>query len=345
MSASRRLGPLGLLAQARGAFLWPVPVADEPVDNAAAAPTLPADRPLRVVTWNLQFAAGREQAFFYDYGDATSVPRGTVLRTLDAMAELLHGLRPDVVLLQEVDRGARRTGYIDQHAWLSRALDLPCRTSSCYWRAPYVPTPAHAPLGKVELHLSVLGRYRLGAARRHALPLLHESPLRQLFNLKRALLEVTVPTDDGRAITLANTHLSAFSRGDGTLDRQLALIDARLAALEAAGEAWMIAGDFNTLAPADDVARLPAVDRGWYPEASSPILPLLARWGDPVGVGWRADPDAWRTFLPFGAARPDRTLDYLLHGTRVEVLSHRVVHEASALSDHLPLLTEIRLAP
>ncbi len=42
----------------------------------------------------------------------------------DRTAGVLSALNPDIVALQEVDAGCRRTGFIDQAAYLARALDM-----------------------------------------------------------------------------------------------------------------------------------------------------------------------------------------------------------------------------
>ena len=43
---------------------------------------------------------------------------------LPATATAIRGLAADVIALQEVDRGLRRTGTVDQVAWLARALGM-----------------------------------------------------------------------------------------------------------------------------------------------------------------------------------------------------------------------------
>ena len=53
----------------------------------------------------------------------SSVPsKKTVLSTLDELADVIAREDPDLVLLQEVDRGARRSWYVDECAELLRSL-------------------------------------------------------------------------------------------------------------------------------------------------------------------------------------------------------------------------------
>jgi endonuclease/exonuclease/phosphatase family metal-dependent hydrolase len=323
----------------RTLFFFPPERMQVPVSCRADAAPLPTDRPITVLVWNIQFGAGRGQGFFYDYGDAVSVPAEVVQETLRGIAAVIRDVDPDVVLLQEVDRNSRRTARIDQHAWLVEETGYPCHASTPYFRAAYVPHPPQEHLGRMDMHLSVLSRYRIDDVVRYQLPLLQESPVRRLFNLKRALLEVRVPVADGAPLVLFNTHLSAFARGDGTVDRQVAMVGEHLARVEAERSPWLIGGDFNALAPGDDPKRFDPQERALYPEAVTPVQPLLDRYGDPVGVDrWRDQPEAWRTFVRYGQDVPDRTLDYVFHGTQVRPVAHRVLQEHNTLSDHLPLV-------
>ena len=89
----------------------------------------PSRKKLKVLSWNIQFAASTKHNFFYEGGTAVSVPSADdVHATLDTIAATIQKEDPDIVLLQEVDRGARRTWYIDEHAEVRAAL----RTLHCY---------------------------------------------------------------------------------------------------------------------------------------------------------------------------------------------------------------------
>ena len=117
------------------------------------------------------------------------------------------------------------------------------------------------------MHLCTLSKYQLGDATRHQLPLLKESRVRQLFNLRRAVLET--PLVNGP--TLFNTHLSAFSYGDGTVERQVS----RLREL-VEGKEFLLAGDLNSLTPYENAASLAKDEAALYPESNTPAAPLYA---------------------------------------------------------------------
>lgn len=295
---------------------------------------------MRILSWNIQFAAGREQLFFYDGGDAVNVEAPTVRRTLAGIARVIRDAQPDLVLLQEVDRGSDRTARIDQHAALSEALALPCHLSTPYYRSPYVPYPTHAHLGRMDMHLSVFSRWRVDGAVRTALPTLRESWLRRQFNLRRAVLQVDLPWGDG-ALRVFQTHLSAFSRRDGTVPRQVAALTRQLRDADRDGVPWVLAGDFNCLPPGDDPTRLgPAA--ALYAERSTPLHPLFDHWTSAVpATAHDAEPQRWRTWLPHGANEAERALDHVFVGPRMRVLRTEVLSDVTGLSDHLPMLVEV----
>jgi endonuclease/exonuclease/phosphatase family metal-dependent hydrolase len=303
---------------------------------------MPRGQPFRVLVWNVQYAGSRRHRFFYDGGRAARVPVEDVRATLSAIARAVHEAAPDVILWQELDRGSDRTARIDQHDALRRAGDLPFHVSTAYHRVPWLPVPAWEPLGRVDLHLSVFSRWPIATATHHGLPLLAEPPLRQAFNLRRAVLEAVIPAQGGGALRVLDTHLSAFSHGDGTLARQIARLDALADQADVTGDAWLLAGDLNALPPGDDPARLGA-DAAEYPERPTPAQALFDRRRAAIPAATSvADPARWGTYLPFGADRPDRTIDHAFLGGPVTLLDARPlpVHD---VSDHAPLLLTLRL--
>ncbi len=300
------------------------------------APTTPHDpaAPLTVATWNLQYAGTRRHHYFYDGGPDTFPDPQNVQEALLAIREVLASLVADgldIALLQEIDRDSDRTARVDELATI--ALGWPTYVSSSYHKSCFVPhpSPPRRPLGRVDMHQAILARCALGPARRLALPGLAESPLRQSFNLHRAILSSRVPLLGGGHLHVAVTHLSAFSRGDGTMRRQVAALRAWM---EACGdEPFVLGGDLNLLPPGDDPARL-GPDAGEYVEdVLSELAPLAQRI-----------PSAREhTYLPPFKDLPDRALDHFFVSPDIRILRHRVVPVAAWLSDHWPLLTTLQL--
>ncbi|TVQ93423.1 MAG: hypothetical protein EA397_04710 [Deltaproteobacteria bacterium] len=340
-------GALVVSAQLYGAFSPPPPVMDLPVFCDGASREIRPGESLRVLIWNIQYGASTKHQFFYDGGEAVRVERADVDWTLDQIVQTVQELNPDLVLWQEIDVGSDRTARVDQLAELTRRLDHRCYASASYHRVPYVPHPSHEPMGRVDMRLAVSGNLRLTDARRHQLALLDEPWWRRLFNLRRALLDVRVPIQDGRTLRLLNTHLSAFSFGDGTLPMQLGQIRDLAEQGVRDGEAVLLAGDLNALPPGDDPARFTGQDRELYADVGSPIAalydsPYLKPSVPPERVA--RNPRPYYTYVPF-EGEPDRMIDHAFVGGPVQVLSHKVWQDRKDISDHFPILLKLRVGP
>jgi endonuclease/exonuclease/phosphatase family metal-dependent hydrolase len=318
----------------------------EEVSNTEGAPLLSPDKPISVITFNVQFLAGTGYDFFYDGGPDTLVARSDIESTVAKVAAFIAETNPDFVLIQEVDCGARRTDYLDQVALLCGAMPAGIRNhvSTFYWKSKFVP---HLKImGSAGTKLVVFSRYRLGKAYRYQLPRTPGDPLEREFGLKRAILEVEIPLANGRTLVLLNTHLEAFPKDTDVMERQVEKVLWRLKTLDDQNLAWILGGDFNLLPPGQS-ARLNPQGRGIHREPTE-IRSIYEKY---AGVPTVADAtgEHMRHYFTFtrrvGAIRlPVRTLDYFFAAPRVTIEDYAVVQEGTMdLSDHLPLTARFRL--
>ncbi len=302
-------------------------------DCSGEEAALQAGDQFTVLVWNLQYSASRKHQFFYDGGDAVHVPESDVRETLAAIQEVISEVQPDVALIQEIDRDSSRTHRIDQLPALVEAMDARCAATAIYHRSPFVPKPFTKPLGRVQMDLGILSKAGLSKTTRVQLAKLDEARIVQAFNLKRALLHGEVATEGlSWNLAVADTHLSAFSFGDGTLGRQVKALGDWMGS-RPEGQPWILAGDFNLLPPGDDPSRLTS-ERELYADSDNPVEALLPRFQEVAD-----DPLApeWRTYLPFGASEPDRKIDYVFYGGPLRLVEAEVLRDASHISDHLPI--------
>lgn len=310
---------------------FPAPVEAVPVVGRGSGRVLRAGDEFTVLTWNLQYCASHRYTFFYDGGPTVSVPAEVVRETLAAVAGVLREVDAELVLLQEVDRGARRTGGIDELGELLERVEYPLWVGCPYHRSRMVPKPGKEPLGRVEMWMGTLSRFVIQRSERRALCPLKEPWYVQRFNLKRAILSAELG-----GLRLANVHLSAFANGDGTVPRQLASLKDWMRE----GSPWLVGGDFNALPPGDDPARLGQWARE-YADPTPPLADLLPTVASAIPLDRLLLPES-RSYLPPGASEPDRVLDYLLHSPELEVLESRVWKIPSWISDHLPVVARFR---
>jgi endonuclease/exonuclease/phosphatase family metal-dependent hydrolase len=330
----------------------PAEIQQERVTCLAAAPMLKSGQKLKILTWNVQFMAGKNYVFWHDTpnfdGPNERPSREDITKTIAEVSRVIREEDPDLVLLQEVDEGARRTDKEDQLGRLLALLppEYSCQVSTFYWQAAFVPHPRI--MGGAGMKLSMISKYKISQARRHQLALPPNDFITRQFSTKRAILEVRLPVENGGELAVLNTHLDAFARGANTMSLQVAEIDSILTALNEAGLAWVMGGDFNLLPP-DPAAfqRLPESHQSYY-RPESEIAPLYQAYQ--VVPGWEditgRDYQKWFTHFPNdpAASGPDRTIDYLVFPKTAQVDSHYVRQkDARQISDHLPVIARFQL--
>jgi endonuclease/exonuclease/phosphatase family metal-dependent hydrolase len=167
----------------------------------------PAPVVIRVLTYNIRHGEGRDRRI-----------------DLERTAEVMRRAQPDIIALQEVDRGTERSGRVDQLAELARLMGM------------------HAEFGKAiayeggEYGVAVLSRWPILSSENRPLP---SSP----DNEARTALSVLVRVgDDGPMIKFTSTHLSQSRWVDDGL-AQAEQLNHLLAAID--DRSSVLAGDFN----------------------------------------------------------------------------------------------------
>ncbi|MET0612497.1 MAG: endonuclease/exonuclease/phosphatase family protein [Pseudomonas caspiana] len=319
-----------------------LPVACSPADKA---PRLIPGQALKVMTWNIQYLAGKRYVFWYDMTDGSGPDeRPTpedVAFNLDEVARVIRDEQPDIVLLQEVNDGAKNTDYDDQLALLQeRVTDLyPCSSEAFYWKADFVPNPHIA--GSVGMKLATLSRFEIDRAERIQLPIRDANLISRQFQRKPALLVSYLPLRDGGHLAVINTHLEPFIEGDDAMQRQVQATSKLLDKFEATGTPWLIGGDFNLL-PLGQYQRLPVEQRSLYqPDSQLHVLwdkyPMIPNNVEVGGI----DRSKWLTHFPNDPRLngPDRTVDYLFYSPRLKRVGASVRQEDTLLiSNHLPVI-------
>ncbi len=340
-----------LAAAIRLTTFHPPAEAAEEVTCPDDAPQLETGQSVKVMSWNVQYMAGKDYVFWYDLLDESGPDERpspeAITATFEEVARVIADEDPDVILLQEVDDGAARTDGEDQLARLLEQLsdDYACHASAFYWKAAFVPHPSI--MGSVGMKLSTVSRYRIDEATRHQLARMPNDLLTRQFDIRRATLETRLPITDGEDLVLLNTHLDAFAQGTDTMQRQVAQTRDLLDELTDAGQPWVLGGDLNLLPPGRQYDDLRAPQQAYYqPDSELGVLtdaydavPSLEEANGP-------DRQEWFTHYPNDPAvdGPDRTIDYLFHAPNVSLGNHAVRSEDTLdISDHLPVVATYTL--
>jgi len=327
-----------------------------PIRALGEAPLLKAGQKIRILSWNVQYLAGKNHVFWYEArkgfpGVVSDRPSPQdIARTLREVARVITEENPDIVLLQELDDGSRRTDFGNQSALLLELLprDYAQLAEAFYHKASYIPD-RHI-RGAVGMKLGILSKYKIRAATRHQLPLLPKDPLTRQFYFKRAMLEARLPVQGGGEFVVVDTHLDAWTQGTDTLQRQVQAVKSLLTRLDQEGCAWCLGGDFNGLAPGPAYSRLAASEQVEYDE-KAPLTPLFEHGQSvpsPVELSG-TDCARWLTHWQNRLAEPDRAIDFLFFSRNVTVGAHQVRQrdpghtELLRISDHFPVIAEVEL--
>lgn len=349
---------VALLVLVGGGLAWvylatyhPKKIQNEEVSCGQDVPMLKSGQTLKVLSWNVQYMAGKGYVFFYDLldgsGPDTRPAKDSVSLTIKEVARVIKQEDPDIILLQEIDEGAARTDKEDQ---LKRLLglinkDYQCHCSAFYWKASFVPHPKV--MGSVGMKLATISKYKIKEGIRHQLALIPQNLLMQQFNIKRAVLETRLPVEGEKELVVFNTHLSAFAQGTNTMENQVAQVNKMLQEKTKQGHAWLIGGDFNLLPPGEAYEQLSKHQKKYY----KPQTEIASYFKDYQAVPNMSQTtgeqrSAWFTHFPNDPSvkQPDRTIDYLFFAKNITLGKTSVGQKDTwRISDHLPLMVEFHL--
>lgn len=221
------------------------------------------------------------------------------------IASVIRDSRADLVLLNEVDQGARRSGYRDQVALLAELSGLDhvhFEPALVRWSWP----------GRQHRYGNVfLSRYPFAEAGSLSLPKLDgDEP--------RNVLYVTVNLPAGLQMTAFGTHLST-RRASRILQTEA------LAGLEAEPGLRILLGDFNARPGSPEWLRVTAGGSGPWHDAF-----LLAGGGEGN---------------TFPAADPEARIDYIFINDELRERLQAVEIVETLASDHLPVAARFHLEP
>ena len=112
----------------------PDEVQQEIIFNSEQSPLLEPGQQIKILSWNIQFMAGnKDNDFFFEGGDDPWPQKETIDFTTGEVARILTEENPDIIFLQEVDEGSKRTYNEDQLDNLLRMIpkEYTSHTSTC----------------------------------------------------------------------------------------------------------------------------------------------------------------------------------------------------------------------
>lgn len=132
-------------------------------------PPPPVGNSLLIMTWNMRFGCGKIGWFGDSCGDRVILEEEEVVATLEQIAARIEEIKPDVLLLQELDIDAKRSAYLDQMQYLLDHTYLNYGVYASNWKAQFIPSDG---LGRMDEGNAILSPWPIDEAVRHLLPLL-----------------------------------------------------------------------------------------------------------------------------------------------------------------------------
>lgn len=267
---------------------------------------------IRVLAWNIAHGRGdTEQGVLQNWRGGSAAERSA---RLEEIAAVLRRVDADIVVLNEVDFDAGWSHGIDQSAFLARAAGYPNRVEqrNFDFRVPFTGW---------AFGNALLTRFPISHVRWIDLP--HHSHWEELVLGSKDAAVVRLKIGDDSLATVP-VHLE-FRAGD-TRSRAVPVLE-EVRAEEPAP--LVLAGDFNTAPP------------GWPEAAETTALSRL------LSLGWqsaRASGSPRPEELTFPTYGPLESRDWVLVEPPLEVVDARVLGGAGRLSDHAPVVAEIRMA-
>ncbi len=277
---------------------------------------------LTVITANIHVAAGVPPM------PAEGLPAARIRASLDRIAVLLREHDPDLIFLQEVDFASRRSGYIDQGAYLAEKLSMhpvPAVTFDTTGHTGKLPDV----LKDCRYGLALLCRLKPRLTQVKMLPAANAS--QAAWREDRAMILAESPRGGSGSLLFVGTHLD-FQSAEARR-RQLAAIAGELRG------PFILGGDFNhpavwpTAGDPEETARLSKL-HDWRPaEGDAPSF-----WSPIPGFS----PDSLNRVPTYPAARPRAAIDQIFAGNGARVLETRVL-DSRGESDHHFVLARVAL--
>lgn len=223
----------------------------EEISKQTATPsTTDTTKSFSLLNWNIGYCGlGAEMDFFYDGGNKVKTPANLVNKYSKGITDFLRSNDTiDFILLQEVDKSAARSSFLNELELIEASLPDFISEFAINYKSFFVPVPIFNPMGKVTSGIVSLSKNIPIISVRHNYHSSYPWP-KKLFMLDRCFLVNKYQLPNGKDLVIINTHNSAFDAG-GKL-REIEMLQIRDYMLEefSHGNYVIAGGDWNQNPP------------------------------------------------------------------------------------------------
>jgi endonuclease/exonuclease/phosphatase family metal-dependent hydrolase len=301
--------------------------------------TLPAapKEVIKVASYNIGHGQGVKENS-WDYRDEK-----TTMQQMETVAAAIKKMDADVIMLQEVDLGSKRTHGIDQLKFIKQKTAYGYHACALVWKKNYVPFPffpLRHQIGFVRAANCILSKYPLG---NHE-SLIFDKPASHAWWLNigyidRGLQRVDIKIGE-KKVALLNVHLEAWD----IAAREKQILEV-ISYMDKIDIPLILGGDFNTVMPGTKKLSGFLDEPGADFSRDRTLNILLQKEPQLVipKINAISNENPYEHFT-FPANAPDRRLDYIfIRGKGISFKNFRVGFEAGVASDHLPVIAEIKI--
>ena len=307
---------------------------------SADDPDILSDSTFTAVIWNIGYAGlDSTMDFFYDGGKKVRPDKEGVERNIKGIQYVLESFREtDFILLQEVDKGSKRSYHYDIYGTLEKQFNEYTSNFGKNYDVAFVPLPPKAPMGKVLSGLQTLTLSEPESVTRYSFPGNYSWPM-SVFMLDRCFLLNRHPLAGGKELIIINTHNSAYD--DGSLRKeQMDYLKNILVDEYRKGNYVLVGGDWNQCPPDFEPQLEPEVFD------TDALIYIEEGYPEP-GWSWAYDqtiPTNRRVLRPYKSGdSPTTVIDFFLLSPNIEILEVSGRDLDFAFSDHQPVHLTFKL--
>ncbi len=301
-----------------------------------------AHRSFSLLTWNIGYCGlGKGEDFFYDGGKSTRPEFGNYQNYLNGVYNLLSKQDSiDFILLQEVDKDAKRSYFINQIELMANNFkDFNYQFARNYF-VKFIPFPIFSPMAKVEAGLLQLQRYKPVEAQRFSAPVNFSWPKR-IFFLDRCFMVTKYILDNNKQLVVINLHNSAFDEGSVLRSGEMKLLKDLMTLEYTIGNYVIAGGDWNQNPPGFDTKMFitgeSKITR--HIEPGNSIFPKGWTWAFDSSRPTNRDVDKAYS----KGYTPVSIIDYFLLSPNISIEEVRTITNGFGYSDHHPVYLRVHL--
>ena len=217
------------------------------------------------LTYNIGFCAYLPDfGFFMDGGkESRAKSKESVLNTLDGINQLIGGLNPDFIMLEEVDEKATRSYKVNQRAYFEDKFSSYNSVFATNFDSSYLFYPIFNPHGKSLSGMLTLSKFGITSSIRKSLPI--ENSIMKFFDLDRCYSVTRIAVEDGKELVLYTAHLSAYTSDESIANNQIDMLTKDMQSEYEKGNYVVCGGDFNKdlLMNSEEIFGRSGADQVW----------------------------------------------------------------------------------